>query len=204
MTQTANPKPESHPTNRELLLWALYLAGGADRWTDVEEVYLKAFELAPARLSWRTRADLPDYKKCAKALQELEATESPYRELLSRKNRYERKLTIAGSDWCELHRDTLASKYSDRIVPSAPIQTTARRLRDVERSDLYQRWVDSGRVDAHHWEILEMLRCMPDAPPQLWSARCDEIQLSARRDGHNDIQRFIEQVRAALSAEESP
>jgi len=204
MAEPAEPQPESHPTNRELLLWSLYLAGGAERWTDVEEVYLKAFELAPARLSWRTRADLPDYKKCAKALQELEATESPYRELLSKKNRYERKLTMAGSDWCALHRDTLASKYSDRVVPSASAQTTARRLRDVERSEIYQQWIDSHRIDAHRWEILEMLRCMPDAPPPLWAARCDEIQLAARRDGHHDIERFVEQVRVALSTEGPP
>jgi len=66
--------PSGNHNNDDLLVWALHLLGGAERWVDVEELYLKAFELAPARLSWRTRPDLPDYKKCAKALQ---AVESP-------------------------------------------------------------------------------------------------------------------------------
>ena len=40
---------------------------------DVEEIYLKCFEIAPARLGWRTRPEIPDYKKISKALQSVEA-----------------------------------------------------------------------------------------------------------------------------------
>ena len=68
-SEQLRPPSEQH-NNADLIVWALHLCGGAERWVDVEELYLKAFELAPARLSWRTREDLPDYKKCAKALQE--------------------------------------------------------------------------------------------------------------------------------------
>ena len=64
--------PSITHNNSDLTVYACYLAGGYERWLDVEELYLKMFELAPNRLGWRTRSDLPDYKKCAKALQELE------------------------------------------------------------------------------------------------------------------------------------
>ena len=37
-------------SNSELFVWALYLLGGAERDVDVEEIYLKCFEIAPARL----------------------------------------------------------------------------------------------------------------------------------------------------------
>lgn len=64
--------PSGTHNNSDLLVWACYQCGGFDRWIEVEELYLNAFELALARLAWRTRGNLPDYKKCAKALQELE------------------------------------------------------------------------------------------------------------------------------------
>jgi hypothetical protein len=38
-------------TNSDVFLWALYELGGADEFVDVEEAFIKAFELAPLRLS---------------------------------------------------------------------------------------------------------------------------------------------------------
>lgn len=55
-------------TNSDVFLWALFELGGGDDFVDVEAVYIRAFQLAPLRLSWRTRDDLPDLKKCSKAL----------------------------------------------------------------------------------------------------------------------------------------
>ena len=60
--------PSSIPNNQDVFVWALYLLGGADQDVDVEAIYLKCFELAPARLAWRTRPDLPDYKKISTSL----------------------------------------------------------------------------------------------------------------------------------------
>lgn len=72
---TARSAPPSvEANNQDVFIWALYLLGGADRDVDVENIYLKSFELTPARLGWRTRPDPPDYKKTAKALQSIEAT----------------------------------------------------------------------------------------------------------------------------------
>jgi hypothetical protein len=59
-------------TNSDVFLWALYELGGADEFVDVEAAFFRAFELAPLRLSWRTRPDLPDLKKCSKALRDAE------------------------------------------------------------------------------------------------------------------------------------
>ena len=59
-------------TNTDVFLWALYELGGSDEFIDVEAAFYRAFELAPARLSWRTRSDLPDLKKCSKALRDAE------------------------------------------------------------------------------------------------------------------------------------
>lgn len=67
--------PTEPVTNSDVFLWALFELGGADEFVDVEAVFIKAFELAPLRLSWRTRPDLPDLKKCSKALRDAEGQE---------------------------------------------------------------------------------------------------------------------------------
>jgi hypothetical protein len=192
------PPPEDRPSNRELILWSLFLAGGGDDWVDVESVYLKAFDLAPTRFSWRTREDLPEYKKCAKALQELESTDSPLRMLLAKRSRYLRKLNMDGVAWCEKHQDVLTKKYSASVVAAPAIQASARKLREVERSNTYLRWASDPSVEFQRWELLEMLRCLPGTAQEVWMARCDEIQLAARRDGRTDIEDFIGRVRHAL------
>ena len=59
--------------NWEIFVWALSQLDGAHRMVDVEEVFVRCFEVAPLRFSWRTGEDLPDYKKCSKALRDAEA-----------------------------------------------------------------------------------------------------------------------------------
>lgn len=54
-------------SNSELFVWALYLLGGAEHDVDVEDIYLKCFAIAPARLGWRTKPEIPDYKKNSKS-----------------------------------------------------------------------------------------------------------------------------------------
>lgn len=180
-------------------MWALFLIGGGERWVDVEDAYLKMFELAPARFSWRTRPDLPDYKKCAKTLFELEMPDSPLREFVSKKSKHQRKLTMPGVRWCEHHNDTLTEKYGSSVVPSPPSNTGSRRLRDIVRSQPYIDWTDSGQMGSQTWELLELLRCLPDASAEIWGARCDELEVAARRDGRQDLEHFINQVRATLT-----
>ena len=51
MSEPTTPAISKGPSNQDLFLWALFLLGGADRDVDVEEIYLKCFEIAPSRPS---------------------------------------------------------------------------------------------------------------------------------------------------------
>lgn len=44
-------------TQTELVTWAVYLLGGAQKRVDTEDVAIKAFALAPKRFSWRKYPD---------------------------------------------------------------------------------------------------------------------------------------------------
>src|SRR6266542_2671687 len=56
------------PTNQVVALSVLANLGGATHFVDIEEITLAAFELAPARYSWRTRPKLPSPERVRWAL----------------------------------------------------------------------------------------------------------------------------------------
>jgi hypothetical protein len=200
--EVAGPPSATH-NNQDLLLWSLYLLGGAERWVDVEDLYLRAFDLAPSRLAWRTRNDLPDYKKCAKALQALEdPRRSEHRGLVDKQGQYLRKLTMAGQAWCEQHRERLDALYGGQsVVPSAARQEDAQRLRAVTQSSLFSNWAASGRLAATRWDLADLFRCVGDAPLSTWNARFDEVVQAARRNGKDDVEEFVEAARTQVHEE---
>ena len=194
--------PSSSHNNADLLVWATFILGGHEQWVDVEEMYLKAFELAPARLSWRTRSDIPDYKKCAKALQELEdAKRSEHLGLLAKQGSYLRKLTDDGYRWCKTYQTTLSKLYSGGFVPSAVTQEAGRAIRDLEKAEVFHRFQQLGRLDCDLWELAEVMRCMVDSSLVVWAARLDSIAIAATANGRQDILEFVEASRTYVENE---
>ena len=199
MNTPDTPPPSQAHNNADLLDWSLYQLGGFDRWVDVEELYLKAFELGPARLSWRTRPDLPDYKKCAKALQEVEdAKKAGHLGLLDKKSQYERRLTPAGKTWCERYHEVLVALYSGGAVPVTATSDDARRIRTLTNTAAYREWAESGEMTSDIWELGDTFRCTGDSTPAIWRSRLDEHLLSAERDGRTDVADFIEAARTII------
>jgi len=191
--------PSIDVNNNDLLVWALFLLGGIERWVDVEEMFLKAFELAPARLSWRTRPDIPDYKKASKALQHIESTDHRWHPLLEKRGPHERKLSIAGQAWCEKYGPQLSELYSgDAVVSSPKTQKAGRRVSDVEKSELFERWKSDPTTQLHEHELAVIFRCLPGSPRATWVGRFDETSVAAARNGRTDISEFVEAARATI------
>jgi len=202
LSKKAVRAPSDNHNNDDLLVWALHLLGGAERWVDVEELFLKAFELAPARLSWRTRPDLPDYKKCAKALQSVENPKrSDHLGLFSKNGPYERRLTFDGLRWCEEHQELLSRLYQGGVVPSATRQDDARRIRSLMSSDAFRLWADTSELTCPLGELADAFRCLADSPMATWQARLNEHTLAAERNGNADLAAFIRVARGRVDKE---
>jgi hypothetical protein len=194
--------PSSEHNNADLIVWACYAAGGYERWIDVEELYLKAFELGPTRLAWRTRPDLPDYKKCAKALQEIEDEKrSDHLGLFLKQGRYTRKLSDDGLKWCESYKSLLEGLYGGGFVPSQSGSEMARVIGTVESSDAFQAYRKSGAIEVELWELADALQCLPSSSHDVWMARLDKLRLAADMNGRQDIGKFVDIARHRVSAE---
>ena len=186
----------------DLMMWAMYLLDGHERWIDVEDLYLKAFELAPAPLSWRTKKDIPDYKKCNQALHGVENPLSrSYLDVFLKDGPYKRRLTRAGYQWCVDNQDLLKGLYTGDIVPSAKGQDDERKIRSLTRSDAYQEWLSTGDANLDIWSLAEAFRCTAETSWATWQTRLEEHFRAAERNGKSDLLTFIKAVTSLVQKE---
>ena len=194
--------PSTDHNNADLLVWACYVAGGYERWIDVEELYLKAFELGPNRLGWRTHPEIPDYKKCAKALQEVEDPKrSDHLGLFLKEGQYRRKLSDEGMEWCTAYKSLLESMYGGGYVPSQSTSEMGRTISAVEKSDAFRSFTKSGKVDVEMWELADALQCLPNSARVVWMARLDGLRVAAEQNRRDDIAAFVSKARDRVSVE---
>jgi len=176
MAEARTSPPSTTANNQDAFLWALYVLGGSDTEIDVEQIYLKAFELAPARLGWRTRPDLPDYKKTSKALQSVEA--KTHVGLVHKTHANARKLTAQGVQWIEMFKSIFEQVYSRGPVAAASTNFHEKRRRSLHESKAWQNWLRDCSLDI--FKLAEVLTCSPGSPLPIWNSRVEEVS----RAGH--------------------
>jgi hypothetical protein len=192
-------EPSSTHNNSELLLWSLFLCEGGHQWVDVERWFVKAWELSPERLSWRTMAHYPDYKKCSKALQELEDPKrSDHLGLVARKDKYTRKLTLAGVDWCGRWEALLRSMYSSGQIPQAQTTFESKLLPAARKSEVFRRFLEAPDAEIQVWEMADLLRCQPESKLAIWLERCDSLEAAARRANDSEFIDFCATLRTNI------
>jgi len=185
--------PSAEANNQDVFVWALYLLGGADRDVDVEDVYLKSFELAPARLGWRTRPDIPDYKKTSKALQSVEAT--THVGLVHKVGQHTRRLTADGAAWVERYKGILEGTYSSvKVVPGARNSQHERSRRAIRASKSFEGWINGTPFSLE--QLADALDCNPASSKKVWTSRLDGVRRTADVASDRELEDF-----AAAAAE---
>jgi hypothetical protein len=179
-------------TNPEVFVWALYDLDGANNFVDVEDIFLRAFKIAPLRFAWRTQPGIPDLKRCSKALQEAEAW-SP--KLFVKKGPEMRKLTVEGQQWIEENFDRLADVLgSDAVVQAPRLRLPSRLIAQALQSSLYADWQLNGKVGDERWRVAEMLRCSPDSSRRVFTDRLETLRSAAYSAGRLDVLEFFDAV----------
>jgi hypothetical protein len=186
------PSPEAN--NQDVFVWALYLLGGADKDVDVEEIYLKCFELAPARLGWRTHPEIPDYKKTSKALQSIEAT--THVGLLHRPHKYSRRLTLEGVKWVEAYKAILEKNYSKAtVLASKSTNQHERKRHELKKSDAWAKFlIDPSTVEIS--DVAAALQCSAASPMSVWSGRVNDLRRTGDLLSDESILNFADFVEA--------
>lgn len=192
MSMVRKEPPSNEPNNQDVFIWALYILGGADADVDVEEIYLKCFEMAPARLGWRTRPEIPDYKKTSKALQSVEAT--THIGLVHRPHQYSRRLTLDGIKWVESYQEILEKSYSKSAVHASKSTNVYERSRfDLHNSGAWAKFSANLEV-IELADVAAALRCSPASTAATWKSRVNELRRAADVLQDDEIMKFAEMV----------
>lgn len=184
--------PSEGANNQDVFIWALYLLGGADRDIDVEEIYLKCFELAPARLAWRTHPELPDYKKASKALQSVEAT--THVGLVHKPHKFSRRLTLEGVRWVESYREILEENYSHKPVMASKSKNTFERTRqEILKSEAWRTFKEAHEIQDIS-DAAAALQCSPASPRSTWQSRINHLKRASDVLQDTDLMEFAELI----------
>ena len=184
--------PSESPNNQDALVFALYLLGGADKDVDVEDMFLKCHELAPARLSWRTRPDLPDYKKVSKALQSVEA--STHVGLFHHTNQYARRLTLDGNRWVETYISILERVYSKTPVQASKNTNMHERKRhEIKNSQVWVLFKESP-ANIGIEDFASVLQCSAASSQTTWASRVHDVKRAADVLQDQELMQFAQLV----------
>lgn len=193
------------PANREIVVYALYLLGGATRKCHTEDIALKCFELAPDSFSWTKHTQYPDKDIVRVAL--TDARKNKYGGVIDGRTGQSRGqfqktqrepttdgwiLTDAGVTWIEQNFQRLQILGSDAPAKEHR-QKTLKFLGRVRKHKVFKQYEDdTDRFYPTIGDLADLLRCRVDADEAVWRERFERIKRHALVSGQNEITGFVE------------
>ena len=199
-------------SNREIVVYALYLLGGATKRQHTEDIALKCFELLPSAFSWVKHTQFPDkdivrvaltdsHKEKFGVLVEGRTGQSrgQYRKRNQRPSPDGWILTDAGFKWVQ---ENLPRLRQAGEVTRDHRQQSLKFLRRVKQHEAFKSFEASGDNFSPSLGMLaDLLRCRVDADPDIWEERFDRISRNATVAGQEEILAFIAKSKAAYEVQ---
>lgn len=168
---------------------------------DVELAFVKAYELAPGRFSWRTQKH-PDIKKLSKALRDAEAKAGSM--LTKTSDGQKRQLTITGIEWIKGNRQALEKLGKANFgAGQARSAKSTKWFMDIQNSEIFKAWEKKRTVEVKKWELAGLLECSPDSPIETWHTRLDQTAVAALHASRDDVVQFLKEIKERLFADDA-
>ena len=184
-------------SNTDLCIWAMYLLSAHIRPVDVEEIYLKLFEVAPEKFSWRTRSDLPNMRNGLTALGKLE--KDLYPEFVIKASPTSRMLSDVGLRWIEANREKFEGLGNARRVMPSRQNSDVQQIRRLQESPAWFAWQKGLRPDLE--QLADAFSCSPSSSRATWESRLNSAVLAADVSGLDEAREFIEEARGIVEKE---
>ena len=192
--------------NRELVVYALYLLGGASKRIHTEDVARKAHQLFPDSFSWTRYPEFPDKDIVRVAL--TDARKAQYGGLIDGRTGQHRghssktkrdpvldgwALSDAGIEWMLLNEAKLDKLAGSDSGPKEHRQKVLKQLGRIRRHPLFASFAkDPERFTPDIGNLAALLRCRVDADTSVWSKRLDQLRRKAKIAQQDDIVAFVD------------
>ena len=200
-------------SNRELVLYALYLLGGATKKCHTEEIAIMCFELWPTVFSWTKYSQYPDKDVVRSGL--TDAHKEKYGTLVDGRagqthGQFKKTgrqptsdgwvLTDTGVKWIEENKSRFEA--ADNITKDHR-QKSLQVLRKIRQHKVFALYDDSPeRFYPSIGELADLLRCRVDADDVVWKDRFERIRKHAVATGQEEFIGFIEKSMEAYQKQQ--
>lgn len=184
-------------SDKDIVLYALYLLGGWRQRVHTEDVALKCYELAPSKFSW---VKYPNYPDLAPARFALEAAKKPkYGSLV--KGESERKRTLKslggwiltenGKQWVKANKIRI-ERYLGEHRPTGGRLPTDRKVRELLRSAAFKKFKDYGeQAKISHTEFAESLICTVNTRADVLRDRLEQLYSTAEELRREQVKNYV-------------
>lgn len=187
------------PTNQVVALSVLANLGGASRFVDIEEITLTAFELAPARYSWRTRPKLPSPERVRWALVHANQKSDNVPLVVQSKDGTSWKLTSEGVAFARAHAEEMNRAKLAPPKGGKEAGRASERVAQVRKHPLFRAYQQGAVVvERPRHEIADLLICPPDSPQSFMLRRVDSAQAAAADIDDDEVGVFLQTVESAV------
>lgn len=182
--------------NTDVIPLALFELGGKGRFVDIENLFMRCYEIAPERFTWR-KYELPNYKIASKALRDFE---DKYPGLLIRTgDGLQRQLSADGIKWIESRLPVYKGLLSEERREPPHLRPSQRILNEVESSELFSAFDLGHPHQATKYEIADLLLCSPDSPVAIWNERIETLKSAAEASRRSELVEFFEHIETRYS-----
>jgi len=170
--------------NPDFVPFALYKLEAIGRFVDVEDIFVKCYEMAPERFGWR-KHPLPEIKKCSKALRDLEKNSPGL--TLKTPDGLARQLTAEGIRWVEAKSEIFADILSLRVENPPTRRPNQRLLNEFSSHPIMVAFKGGEEFVLTKHGVADLLLCSPDSPPDVWRERLETYRSSAENAKRRDV-----------------
>ncbi len=192
------------PPNRDIVLFALYELGGANRPIHTEDVAHRVFQypIGRQRYRWERYAMHPDKERVARELRRLKNARGSvfvkgHVNIGAKKDRIDGwMLTSEGVDRVKSMENQLAAAVG-AAAGSHSIYKAEDLQRRVTSTECYKIYLsDPSLSQANDHDLTDMLYCLPDATTKKIRSVFDELLADAKAVGAAEVLAFLEAARS--------
>ena len=195
--------PSQDITNKDLVLFALYESGGAERPVHTEEVAAQVFKypLGKQLYCWEKYPEYPDKERVTRELRRLKKIKGAslvkgHVNIGAKKDRLDGwMLTPAGVDRIKEIEKQISTTIRKSTSPHSKYKEDAFRRRIAGTSCYMIYLKDPSMEEAKDHVFTDMLYCLPDAPKERVRAAYDQMLANAKAINAVDLVNFLEAAR---------
>lgn len=162
-------------SDRDIVVYALFLLGGYQRRIHTEDIAIKCFEIARDRFSWTKYPQYPDIQPVRFALEK----SKPLIIGSSERKRTDVimgwRLTKDGLKWIEENKNKIEESIGNKQIPTGRL-TDSKRVKTLLTSSAFKKYQEcAGKCEMPHVDIIESLNCTVNTKPEVIFERIDQL-----------------------------